>query len=106
MAKAGRAPHLSKSRRSSGKLPVERRCRPASWPSWFWLFSKCWMMVLTLPGLTVKEDAIKNPRLRDGQLATEPGPPKSLDWEGAEELLQTPAKAPRVLCSAHFSGGG
>lgn len=44
--------YLSLSSRSSGKLPVESRCVPGSGASYCWLFSKCWMMFLTLPGLT------------------------------------------------------
>lgn len=65
--------YLSPSSGSSGKLPVERRCVPGSGPSCWWLFSKCWMMFLTLPGLTGSGQTMTGGCLPQDALPSSPG---------------------------------
>lgn len=92
--------YLSPSSGSSGKLPVERRCVPGSGPSCWWLFSKCWMMFLTLPGLTGRGQTMTGGCLPRDALPSSPGQGRQPAPRGEGRAPASRRQAPPGPCGA------
>lgn len=79
---------------------MERRCVPGSGPSCWWLFSKCWMMFLTLPGLTGSGQTMTGGCLPQDALPSSPGQGRQPAPRGEGRAPASRRQAPPGPCGA------